>query len=145
MMIVSLWNLTGISAALFMMSSKGNIFRVTGRLCGKFTGHRWIPHTKASDVGLLMFSLFCDWINSWVNNCEAVDLRRHHAHYDVIVMCWVIVWHREGGTQLSEPMLTQFLGGYMELTKPIWFLNSTCSILIYIVYINCRGIVMFPR
>ena len=37
---------------LFMMtSSNGNIFRVTGPLCGEFTGHRWIPLTKASDTG----------------------------------------------------------------------------------------------
>ena len=34
----------------------------------------------------LMFSLICAWINSWVNNREAGDLRRHRAHYDVIVM-----------------------------------------------------------
>ena len=31
-----------------MMSSNGTIFRVTGHLCGEFTGHRWIPRTKAS-------------------------------------------------------------------------------------------------
>ena len=31
------------------MSSNGNIFRVTGHLFGEFTGHRWIPLTKASD------------------------------------------------------------------------------------------------
>ena len=34
----------------------------------------------------LMFSLICAWINGWVNNREAGDLRRHRAHYDVIVM-----------------------------------------------------------
>ena len=28
-----------------MTSSNGNIFRVTGHLCGGITGHRWIPHT----------------------------------------------------------------------------------------------------
>ena len=40
----------------FMMtSSNGNIFRVTGHLCGEFTGHRWIPHTKASDAELWCF------------------------------------------------------------------------------------------
>ena len=33
-----------------------------------------------------MFSLICDWINSWVSNDEAGDLRRHRPHYDVIVM-----------------------------------------------------------
>ena len=26
------------------------------------------------------------WINAWVNNHEAGDLRRHHTHYDAIVM-----------------------------------------------------------
>ena len=36
--------------------------------------------------GALMFSLICAWINDWVNNREAGDLRRHRAHYDVIVM-----------------------------------------------------------
>ena len=36
--------------------------------------------------GALTFSLICDWINGWVNNREAGDLRRCHAHYDVIVM-----------------------------------------------------------
>ena len=34
----------------------------------------------------LMFSLICAWINGWVNNGEAGDLRRHHAHYDVIAI-----------------------------------------------------------
>ena len=38
-----------------MTSSNGNIFRVTGPLCGEFTGHRWIPHTKASDEELWCF------------------------------------------------------------------------------------------
>ena len=40
----------------FMMtSSNGNIFRVTGHLCGEFSGPRWIPHTKASDAELWCF------------------------------------------------------------------------------------------
>ena len=70
----------------FMMtSSNGNIFCVTGPLCGEFTGHRWIPLTKASDVELWCF-LWSAWINSWVNNRKAGDLRRHHSHYDVTVM-----------------------------------------------------------
>ena len=38
-----------------MTSSNGNIFRVPGPLCREFTGHRWIPHTKASDVELWCF------------------------------------------------------------------------------------------
>ena len=38
-----------------MTSSNGNIFRVTGHLCGKFTGSRWIPRTKAGDAELWCF------------------------------------------------------------------------------------------
>ena len=43
------------------------------------------PH-KGQWRGALMFSLISVWINGWVNNREAGDLRRHCAHYDVIVM-----------------------------------------------------------
>ena len=38
-----------------MASSNENILRVTGHLCGEFTGHRWIPHTKVSDAELWCF------------------------------------------------------------------------------------------
>ena len=41
---------------VFMMtSSNGYIVRVTGPLYGEFIGHRWIPHTKASDAELWCF------------------------------------------------------------------------------------------
>ena len=40
-------------------SSNGSIFRVSGPLCGEFTGHRWIPLTKGQWRGALMFSLIC--------------------------------------------------------------------------------------
>ena len=36
------------------------------------------PH-KGQWRGALMFSLICTWINGWVKNAEAGDLRRHHA------------------------------------------------------------------
>ena len=36
--------------------------------------------------GALKFSLICVWINDWVNNREAGDLRRYRLHHDVIVM-----------------------------------------------------------
>ena len=38
-----------------MTSSNGNILRVTGLLCEKFTGRRWIPLTQASDAELWCF------------------------------------------------------------------------------------------
>ena len=62
-----------------MTSSNGDIFRVTGHLCGESTH-------KGQWRGALMFSLICAQINGWVNNREVGDLRRHRAHYDVIVM-----------------------------------------------------------
>ena len=46
------------------------------------------PH-KGQWRGALMFSLIYAWINDWVNNREAGDLRRQHGHYDVIVMCYI--------------------------------------------------------
>ena len=41
-----------------MTSSIGNIFCVTGPLCGEFNGHRWIPLTKASGAELWCFLWF---------------------------------------------------------------------------------------
>ena len=69
-----------------MTTSNGDIFRVTGHLCGEFTGHRWIPRTKASNAELWLLSFICAWINGWVNNREAGDLKRHRAHYDATVI-----------------------------------------------------------
>ena len=45
---------------IMMTSSNGNIFRVTCHFCGEFTGHWWIPLTKASDAELwcLLWSAF---------------------------------------------------------------------------------------
>ena len=43
------------------------------------------PH-KGQWRAALIFSLICDWTYVWVNNRDAGDLRRHRAHYDVIVM-----------------------------------------------------------
>ena len=43
------------------------------------------PH-KAQWRGALMFYLICAWINGWVNNRKAGDLRRHRDHYDATVM-----------------------------------------------------------
>ena len=42
--------------------------------------------------GALMFSLICPWTNSWGNNWDAGDLRRHRAHYDVIVVGASGIW-----------------------------------------------------
>ena len=56
------------------------------------------PH-KCQLCGALMFSLICTWINSWVNNREAGDLRCYHAHYEVIVIEWCAVY---SGGELAD-------------------------------------------
>ena len=71
--------------SIMMTSSNGNIFRVTGPLCGESPVPVNFPH-KGQWRGALMFSLISAWINGWVNNGEAGDLRRHRGHYDVNVM-----------------------------------------------------------
>ena len=56
-----------------------------GEFTGEFPSQQW--------RGALMFSFICAWINGWVNNHEAGDLRRHHAHYNVTVMVLTIRRH----------------------------------------------------
>ena len=64
--------------------SNGNIFHVTGHVCGEFTGHRWITRTEASDAALWCFLSSVP---------ETGDLRRHRAHFDVAVMHARLIWH----------------------------------------------------
>ena len=53
------------------------------------------PH-KGQWRGALVFSLICAWINGWGNNRGAGDLRRHRAHYDVIVMKFIRSHYAKG-------------------------------------------------
>ena len=109
-----------------MTSSNGNIFRVTGHLCGEFTGPWWNPHTGQSR-GALVFSLICVWIKGWVNNRDAGDLRRYRAHYDVIVMgkkkaivdTSDIAWSRHHSTiaQWFRLFFSQWLQSYEDITS----------------------------
>ena len=54
-------------------------------------GHR--PPVNSPHKGhwrrAVIFLMICAWINGWVNNREAGDLRRHRTHYDVTVM-WLV-------------------------------------------------------
>ena len=59
--------------------------------------------------GALMFSFICAWINGWINNRKAGDLRRHRAHYDVILMICPQLWlgfHLACGLMLNGLMST---------------------------------------
>ena len=103
------------SSDYVMTSSHGNIFRVTGYLCGEFTSQRWIH--KGQWRGALMFPLIYAWINGWVNNREAGDWRRHRGHYDVTVM-FTYGW---------SPDLTFLYHCNIFLWRP----TSKCGLVIY--------------
>ena len=76
---------------------------------GDFPAQR--PVTRSFDV-----SLICVWINGWVNNGEAGDLRRHRPHYDVIVMYQENI---NQGVQLMEihEYIHQSVFGQAEFAK----------------------------
>ena len=75
-----------VSSFYMMTSSNGIIFpRYWPFVRGIHRPPVNSPH-KGQWRGALMFFLICAWINGWVNNREAGDLKRHRAHYDVIVM-----------------------------------------------------------
>ena len=54
-----------------------------------------------------MISLICVWINAWVNNRDAGDLRRHRAYYDVTVMPCGFLWMYERDLNLGARIFQQ--------------------------------------
>ena len=94
---------------VMMTSSNGSIFRITGHLWGE-----------------------CDWINGWVNNGEAGDLRRHRAHYDVTVMITMgretpdrkIAFHARGTYQLISKWMLEFDKIFMKRTVLIHVITN---------------------
>ena len=85
------------------------------------------PH-KGQWRGALMFSLICAWMDGWVNNSEAGDLRRHRAFYDVTVMH---KFGRQIGTLLSH-QLTAFRPLHVDI-------HSFNHLLISTVYCPLNG------
>ena len=77
---------------VFKMSIMQSIFLFASSWLSTMTSWNGIHRSPANSLhkgqwrGALVFSLVCVWINGWVNNREAGDLRRHRTHYDVIVM-----------------------------------------------------------
>ena len=91
------------------------------------------PH-KGQWRGALMFSLIYASTNSWANNRDAGDLRRHRAHYDVTVMANSkfigpsdVIWQQKCESTLAwlipdsikplpEPILTYHQWGQVIIT-----------------------------
>ena len=81
-----------------------------------------------------MFSLICVWINGWVNNREAGDLRRRRAHYDVTVMLWRLTASTYAlssycWTCCNEThMMTTSNRNIFRVTGPLWWVPTiTCG------------------
>ena len=100
------YDLTSIPA--MMTSSNGNIFRVTGHLCGEFIGPRWIPTqrpvTQSFDVFFDLHSnkrLSKQWPGWWFDT-QSCPLWRHRnaakkSNYLSIPKlqwcnCWILAW-----------------------------------------------------
>ena len=105
-----------------MTSSNGNIFRVTGHLCGEFTGPRWIPRTKASDAEL--------WCFLWSASESTVEqtivrLLIWDAHYDVTVVLFVkhIVLRENPACRLRLPMFCRIILP-VNFTPNLWLSSS---------------------
>ena len=74
------WNVTAVTRSILLSLTKvtsemqpvtiinGNIFRVTGHLCGEFTGHRWIPRTNGQWRGLRFDAFFDHRLNKRLRN-----------------------------------------------------------------------------
>ena len=75
---------------IMMTSSNGNISALLALCAGNSPVPVNSPH-KGQWRWALMFSLIYAWINDWVNNREAGDLRRQRGHDDVIVMIYASV------------------------------------------------------
>ena len=97
-----------------------------------------------------MFALICVWINGWVNNREAGDLRRHRAHYDAIVMrrlMWDMITHSYRNLRLFvfclwEPLdyiyiwyLTRYDYSFISLTREIWLLTHEIWLLTHDIWL----------
>ena len=77
------------------------------------------PH-KGQWRRALIFSLICVWINSWVNNRKAGDLRRYRAHYDVIVMNGILPATACSSDSNSGPL-------FNKKTPSYWCGDSHCE------------------
>ena len=103
-----------------MTSSNGNIFHVTGSLCGEFTDH------QGQWRRALLFSSICAWTNNWINNRGVGDLRRHRAHHDVTAMLpdiisdngfhwivtetlWQLKWQAHSRNSMTMHMTSQIM------------------------------------
>ena len=119
---------------LFMMtSSKGNIFRVTGHLCGDFNGPRLIPHTKASDAASdVYFDLRPNkrlskqsWGWSFGTPSRPFWRHRNVIAFHTFLLCVITL---SCGVLFGLALCTSFIHGpYMLKNENVWLRIRHCS------------------
>ena len=93
-------------------------------ITGEFPTQR--PVMRSFDVFFdLRFnnSLIYTWINGWVNNGEAGDLKRHRAHYDVTVMRMFSSWFRgTWDTFMGRDKSLTYLNAFSLIKHAVFFI-----------------------
>ena len=93
-----------------MTSSNGNIFCVTGPLCGEFTGHRLIPLTKASDAEL--------WCFLWSAPKQTVETTTETpVRLDAIELIMTSLW--------CQVIMMPWRGNFYRITGTLWLVDTT--------------------
>ena len=127
-----------------MTSSNGNIFRVTGSLCGEIPGHPVNSPHRGQWRGALMFSLIYAWRNGWVNSRDAGYLRRYCAYNDVTVMLSTWVTSSKQCINVYDTCTSAVLTGFLvtqEVVQLLWCLQAQQST----PHVNAKLPVFFPR
>ena len=141
-----------------MTSSNGNICRATGSLCGEFTGHRWIPHTKASDAELWCFPWNKRWTKQLRRRWSETPSRSLWLHCNDIsviqwyqsvlalslgiAMCWMWTWGLDNATcPISIPINTMIFSSKLrsnawtttKITRYVWLFALLPTVCIYFI------------
>ena len=71
-----------------------------------------------------MFFFICAWTNGWVNSRDDGDLRRHHAHYDIIVVTDYKIEYVSSEVSVSYQ---RFRKAYVRPNDAIKTVDKTCN------------------
>ena len=119
-----------------MTSSNGNMFRVTGHLCGEFTGPGELlaqrPMTRSFDVSfdLRLNKRLSKQSWGWWFETQSRPLWRQCNECpinNIPSLVQIMVWRRPGDKPLSEPILVNLLT-HMCVTRPQWVNREPCGL-----------------
>ena len=113
------------------------------------------PH-KSQWRGALMFSLIYAWINDWINNREAGDLRRQCGHYDVSVMKrdwklvngihrWPMDYHHKASNSESVALPLRHHGKYRYIGLICQWISAKCGLSPFLIHCRCHSFVLNHR